>query len=617
MPGVLAEGRQAVCGENHPGRELSLRVEVTRRKEAAFLSPGRPSVLCFRCLQAAISKRLRSSCLHFDLPPLLGTRHRLQQRCRTAATVIVLRGAPASAGNSEQSQKLLDFLCARLQQTRRQASRGGNGSAPLNSTHPPPKTCGIAPAWLNPGISSMQVPSLRHPGHKSIHTGTACSGRREGVTQCDVSDSSVSRHSCEDAPAPEEQETEGQRQLRGLLLQQLDTAVDLDRCVAKRKCFAPAALYKPFGEQAAGVRSLSEFQALQDGEQELASLRELGLTDAEIELWLSRDALRNAEKRRGVSAAPGAREERLQQVEEKLAARRALLARPQRLSASRALSRREMEIEKALFHGADRQRFLTALYHREEEPQPDDGQTLCSDSLDSVYRAVLRDAGQQALSAKVQGGPSDHSSPQPRQSQNSHFDQSQGDIHSSDQSQSASAGSGQAQRVNSHFDQSQGDIHSSDQSQSGGTGSSQSQRENTTSDQSEPQGSRGLPVSRSLSVSQPIGKLCGVGGGPPVTVTGPVQPISEEEIRANRATVQEIQQIPRFHNYQQGEPSKVLFVRNLSPRASLAQLVSVFSRFQPPCAPVLRYRLLTGRLKGQAFITFPGGSHKPKNKELI
>uniref|UniRef100_W5NCQ8 RNA binding motif protein 41 n=1 Tax=Lepisosteus oculatus TaxID=7918 RepID=W5NCQ8_LEPOC len=301
---------------------------------------------------------------------------------------------------------------------------------------------------------------------------------------------SVSRRSCEDAPAPEEQETEGQRQLRGLLLQQLDTAVDLDRCVAKRKCFAPAALYKPFGEQAAGVRSLSEFQALQDGEQELASLRELGLTDAEIELWLSRDALRNAEK---------------------------------------------VEI-------------------------------WVNISLPVLFKVELL-----SLFSPL-----------------SHF------------------------RTNLC----QGDIHSSDQSQSGSAGSGQSQRENTTSDQSGPQGSRGLPVSRSLSVSQPIGKLCGVGGGPPVTVTGPVQPILEEEIRANRATVQEIQQIPRFRNYQQGEPSKVLFVRNLSPRASLAQLVSVFSRFQPPRAPVLRYRLLTGRLKGQAFITFPDAATAREALEL-
>lgn len=63
----------------------------------------------------------------------------------------------------------------------------------------------------------------------------------------------------------------------------------LDSCVAKKKCFAPAALYKPFGEQAAGVRSLAQFQALQDGEKELDSLRELGLTDPEIELWRNRD----------------------------------------------------------------------------------------------------------------------------------------------------------------------------------------------------------------------------------------------------------------------------------------------------------------------------------------
>lgn len=59
--------------------------------------------------------------------------------------------------------------------------------------------------------------------------------------------------------------------------------------MAKRQRFAPAALYRPFGEQAAGVRSLSQFQALQEGEQELAGLRELGLTDAEIQLWLKRE----------------------------------------------------------------------------------------------------------------------------------------------------------------------------------------------------------------------------------------------------------------------------------------------------------------------------------------
>lgn len=44
------------------------------------------------------------------------------------------------------------------------------------------------------------------------------------------------------------------------------------------------------------MRSLSQFQALQDGEQELVSLRELGLTDAEIQLWLKRESPEQEEK---------------------------------------------------------------------------------------------------------------------------------------------------------------------------------------------------------------------------------------------------------------------------------------------------------------------------------
>lgn len=45
----------------------------------------------------------------------------------------------------------------------------------------------------------------------------------------DVSVWRVTRRDCNDAPVPEEQETEGQRQLHSLLLQQLDTGVDIDR----------------------------------------------------------------------------------------------------------------------------------------------------------------------------------------------------------------------------------------------------------------------------------------------------------------------------------------------------------------------------------------------------
>uniref|UniRef100_A0A3Q3WV22 RNA-binding protein 41 n=1 Tax=Mola mola TaxID=94237 RepID=A0A3Q3WV22_MOLML len=348
----------------------------------------------------------------------------------------------------------------------------------------------------------------------------------------------VSRRSCEDGPLLDDQETEGQRQLHRLLLQQLHTDTDIERCVAKRRCFAPAALYRPFGEQAEGVRSLSQFQALQDGEQELASLRELGLTEPEIQLWQRRDVPESAEKgTHGVCATPGAKQQRLQAIRDKIAARAELLSRPQRFATSRPLSRREMEIEQALFQGNDRLGFLTALYHRGNQDcqlgEPS------SDPIDSVYRAVL-------MKERRQASPHD------------------GQRDSSDQSHDAQRGSDQSEEARELQDE--------------------------------------------VRSTQPIGSLrrvAGVESGSPLTLRGTIEMITDEEIMKNREPDEGIRSIPRFRDYRPGEPSKVLCVKNLSKQASVAQLVALFSRFERKDGPPLRYRLLTGRMKGQAFVTLP------------
>ncbi|KAB5548671.1 hypothetical protein PHYPO_G00058260 [Pangasianodon hypophthalmus] len=380
----------------------------------------------------------------------------------------------------------------------------------------------------------------------------------------------VTRRVCDEGPVPEEQETEGQRQLHNLLLQQLDTDVNIDRCVAKKKCFAPAALYKPFGEQAAGVRSLAQFQALQDGEKELASLRELGLTDAEIELWRNRDVRDSGGKNRGVSVAPEARDERLQVIWDKMAARAELLSRPQRFSGSRALTRREMEIEKALFHGSDRSSFLTALYHQEGDSQNGQQGETFSNPMDSLYRDFLKD--DQTDSESVS-----HSSP-------------------------TDSDHNQTPRPDPDSDQS----HAVDDCSSQSSISNESSlRICTTQSQSQESSSSSVP--QKLTVNQPIGRVtscCGQGQSGPLTISGKVEEISDEEIRNNRETEDGIRGISRFQNYQRGEPSNVLCVKNMSPRASLAQLVALFSRFQKDDTDPIVYRLLTGRLKGQAFITF-------------
>nr|XP_046213548.1 RNA-binding protein 41 [Oncorhynchus gorbuscha] len=415
----------------------------------------------------------------------------------------------------------------------------------------------------------------------------------------------MTRHACEDGPVLEEQETEGQRQLHSLLLQQLDTDVNIDRCVAKRKCFAPAALYKPFGEQAAGVRSLSQFQALQDGESELASLRELGLTDLEVELWLNRDQPENTEKGHGVCVAPGVRQQRLLVIQDKMDARSELISRPQRFSASLPLSRREMEIEKALFQGNDRQGFLTALYHQEEDTQADQQGASSSNPLDSLYRDVLSDRRKHtsvSVSEDSELKTTGHSSlPQPEPQTD--FEKSQSSWKSTDQSQvqldcrSAPLRSG---------------IKDSDQSTTMDTSGQSQDQDRSVHKQ--------LSAPKKINVSQPIGSLCSVakaGPGGPVMVRGEVEEVPEEEIQQNRETEEGIRSIPRFHNYQPGKPSKVLCVKNLSARASVAQLVALFSRFDCDITQPVVYRLLTGRLKGHAFITLSDTETSQRALEMV
>uniref|UniRef100_A0A8D2M7A4 RNA binding motif protein 41 n=1 Tax=Zonotrichia albicollis TaxID=44394 RepID=A0A8D2M7A4_ZONAL len=305
----------------------------------------------------------------------------------------------------------------------------------------------------------------------------------------------------------EDLETEGERQLKSLLHHQLDTSVSIEQCKSKRRCFAPAAFYKPFGEEAAGALSLSQFQALQESDKETSSLRELGLSDSEILLWKNQDSARKV----GV-----------------------LLS---------GLSRREMEIEQALFQGTDRHSFLRALYHQGAAPSQDDTQKRGTDEkdpmvhLESVYQELLS----KKCPEKVQSATNDPcSSPTPQGSRT----------------------------------------------------------EEPSLPEQEEQAEQA--ASPSVSAAEPQQSP-----PRPVVIKEPVEFVPEEEILRNRLSEEELRKIPRFSSYHPGEPNRVLYLKNLCPRVTVRDLVSLFARFQREDSPLIQFRLLSGRMRGQAFITFP------------
>lgn len=90
--------------------------------------------------------------------------------------------------------------------------------------------------------------------------------------------------------------------------------------------------------------------------------------------------------------------------------------------------------------------------------------------------------------------------------------------------------------------------------------SSEAAKSNISEQQTDRSREENSPAPAHIKISEPIGRLCGavkVGSVGPVTITGEIQPITEEEILKDRESEEGIQRIPRFRNYQAGKPSKV------------------------------------------------------------
>lgn len=67
-----------------------------------------------------------------------------------------------------------------------------------------------------------------------------------------------------------------------------------------------------------------------------------------------------------------------------------------------------------------------------------------------------------------------------------------------------------------------------------------------------------------------------------------------------------VKQVQTFYTITFVSSQQILYLKNLSNKVHQQDLESIFNKFLPEGAGGLEYRVLTGRMRGQAFITFPG-----------
>jgi U11/U12 small nuclear ribonucleoprotein SNRNP65 len=78
--------------------------------------------------------------------------------------------------------------------------------------------------------------------------------------------------------------------------------------------------------------------------------------------------------------------------------------------------------------------------------------------------------------------------------------------------------------------------------------------------------------------------------------------VEQKLIRGKCISITELNDLPVFQNYATGAPSTKLYIKNLHQQVTQQDLVDIYTKFNPAVQVNLMKK---GRLRGQAFITFP------------
>lgn len=389
----------------------------------------------------------------------------------------------------------------------------------------------------------------------------------------------------------EDIETEGQRQLKTLLDKQLNTQATVQQQLSQSRQFSRSTPYKPHTDNVSGIIDLSEYRALEQQDGRMNELRFCGLTDEEIRLKLQVDDGYVESKKQRLEHEPICLQDKLVVINRKIEQHKKSLTIPDTFTGQTSVGRHAMDLEKSLVKdNINSKRLSTMLITNKlssDFPHPDHPMNHIPEILEDI-------AGKDKFEKQRRR--------KRRKHEIAHDNLDTFDLGSD------SGGSGniigcKTQEETIHQD------------------STHFPHAILNSNEIEPELKTPCNVSNSNCSSMYDGRIrdnldnkckedkCDSQFENNKTTNckmrdGLVPQIPECDIIANRLSLEEIRKLPKFEKYEEGIPNNVLYLKNLPHKVTENELGSLFLRYQISETSPITFRIMSGKMRGQAFITF-------------
>lgn len=413
--------------------------------------------------------------------------------------------------------------------------------------------------------------------------------------------------------------TEAELHLQRLLEKQLKTDVTLPGHFLEHRSFTEATKHRPGVDELIGVHGYQDYKLASDLDAKIDFFRHCGLDDEEIAIKMGQDmGLKPNLELVGYGAEPESRAKRLKEIEGKIKGKEKQLQMPHSNRGALLLSRQRMELEAS--HSQrygpkeDEIKSCSALVIKGTQVQPETSHPndpinhipLMLDELEGKTKGERESRRERRRRRKIEKRmqyykqfEKDDSEPK---------DECLTPQSNSDQTQTSDDETCNDMRVSRLSEDKEVSIEKRSQK------ASSSQDLNNQDEKKLEHNEDNQEIGEATCALRPPGWISPkpekrkrkkpLWPAAEEMIRQDIEFLSKDHIAENRLSAEEIVKMPKFENYAEGIPNRVLYVKNLPNQTTITDLMKLFGCFQRDPQHTISIKVLSGRMKGQGFVTF-------------